>query len=130
MKHIPLLLSVIFLTGCATTSLEERTEEARNCVKQKGIENSVQSTSGLVVEATQEQRDRCWLSVNKKLDAITKREKQREAAEAAKCPRGTTKWCNKRGAGSERCGCARNEDVRRALDRLGREIDGFGRRYE
>ncbi len=114
MKHIPLLLSVILLTGCAA-SLTERTEEARECVKQRGIENAVQSDSGLVMEATQEQRNGCWLSVNRKLAAIAKREAELEAAEAGKCPRGTTKWCSVR-IKDERCSCVSNWEIRRALE--------------
>ena len=96
--------------------------EAKECVDH--------STNELgVIGATSEQRTVCWAKANKKLKSMAKREAELEAAEAGKCPRGTTKWCTKRSARSERCSCARNEDVRRTLaELLRRQQEQRGRR--
>ena len=111
MKHIPLLLSVILLTGCAA-STDQLHADAMGCGKGLIVE-----PNGIVRSSTEEEKsEQCapaWKAYNKRLDTIAKRE-----AEAAKCPLGTTKWCTKRGVGPQSCGCARSEDVRRALDRL------------
>ena len=122
MKYIPLLLSVIFLTGCAGTPTVELHKAAMGCRGELVIE-----PNGIVRDPTaQEKSEQCkpfWDAYNKRLDALAKREAELEAAEAGRCPRGTTKWCKSRGPGPQRCSCVRNEDARRALDEL------LGRQY-
>ena len=113
MKHIPLLLSVILLTGCATTSLEERTEEARECVKQAAITNSIQSDSGIVTAATAEQRANCWVDVNKRLEAQAKSEETRKAIRQC-----CTDRFGKPIMG--RCKCISREEVQEIFKRAGR----------
>ena len=55
-----------------------------------------------------------WTLVNKRYDAMEKR----EAARPQSCPRGTTQWCNNR-FGDDRCSCVRNSDVRDMLRSYG-----------
>ena len=111
MKYIPLLFVLVTIGGCAI-SIEELMIEAKECVDH--------STNELgVIGATPEQRTTCWVPVNEKLELIAKREAELEAAEASKCPRGTTKWCKTRGRiGPQSCTCMRNENSRRKLERL------------
>ena len=116
MKYIPLLLSVIFLTGCAA-SMSELITEAKECTK-----TSI-NPQGVIGKPTGEQSGACWEKVNNKVEANAKREAEAEAAAAGRCPRGTTKWCKSRVPGPQRCSCVRNEDARRALDEL------LGRQY-
>ena len=89
MQYIPLLVVCITIggstVGCATTSLEELTAEAKECVKQS-------TNLAGVVGATKEQRTACWADANKKLESMARREKELEAEAAGRCPRGTVKW--------------------------------------
>ena len=63
MKHI-LVIFAVLLAGCATHNLERLSANAKECVNQAAIANSVQSKSGLVVDATKEQRTGCWAAWN------------------------------------------------------------------
>ena len=63
MKHI-LVIFAVLLAGCATTNLEKLSANAKECVNQSAIANSVQSKSGIVVDATKEQRTECWAAWN------------------------------------------------------------------
>ena len=112
MKNISLLLSVIFLAGCAA-SLAEIKEEARECVKQAAITNSIQSDSGIVTAATAEQRANCWVDVNKKLEAQAKSEERRKAIRQC-----CTDRFGKPIMG--RCKCISREEVREIFKRAGR----------
>ncbi len=56
-----------------------------------------------------------WSLVNQRYDAIERRKTPRLQS----CPRGTTRWCNKR-FGDERCSCVNNSDVREQLRSFGR----------
>jgi len=107
MKQIPLLLAVIFLTGCAVPTTQLLTE-ARDCVDQAAITNSVQSDSGIVVDATKEQRQVCWAPVNVRQDAIEKREKRR--AIDRQC-------CMYNGTRMPRCYCVTPEEFETILRR-------------
>ena len=52
----------------------------------------------------------------KRSDALReKRRRERAAIQANACPRGTTRWCNTRGASDSTCGCVSNSEVRDAL---------------
>ena len=112
MKHIPLLLSVIFLTGCAA-STDQLHADAMGCGKELIIEpNGIGRTP-----MEQEKSEQCkpfWAAYNKRLESIAKREADLEAAEAGKCPRGMTKWCSVRFK-DERCSCISNWELRRRL---------------
>ena len=63
MRHISVILTVL-LAGCATNNLERLSANAKECVNQAAITNSVQSKSGVVVDATKEQRTECWAAWN------------------------------------------------------------------
>ena len=113
MKYIPLLfvLLTIGTVGCATSSIEELTAEAKECV------DTSTNLAG-VIGATSEQRTVCWADANKKLESMAKRAKELEEMEAGKCPLGTTKWCTKRGIGPESCSCVSNWEARRVFERI------------
>jgi hypothetical protein len=55
-----------------------------------------------------------WSLVNKRMDAIERRQARRPPS----CPRGTTLVCDKK-FGDERCGCVSNSDVRQMLRSVG-----------
>ena len=97
MKYIP-LLSVIFLTGCAA-SMNELITEAKECNK-----TSI-NPQGVIGKPTGEQSTACWERVNNKVEAIAKREREREIEQANACPRGTTKWCMVYNRNDKRCSC-------------------------
>ena len=112
MQHIPLLFVLVMIggstVGCASTSLEELTAEAKVCVKQS-------TNLAGVVGASDEQRTSCWADANKKLEMMAKREKELEAEAAGRCPRGTVQW------GDDWHGykCISNYDSREKLRRMG-----------
>ena len=116
MKYIPLLLSGIFLTGCAA-STDQLHADAMGCGKELVVE-----PNGIVRTPTeQEKEDQCkpfWDAYNKRLESQAKREAELEAAEAGRCPRGTTKWCSVH-MRDEQCSCISNWESRRMLERLG-----------
>lgn len=112
MKYI-FLFYVIALLGCAATT-ETLLEEAKKCVDDAAVANSVQSDTGIVIDATDEQRDQCWERVNRRVEAQEKR--QQERAEG-KCPKGQVAWCDRR-YGPDNCGCV---DRWRAIEALRRE---------
>lgn len=111
MQYI-LLLCVMTLTGCASVPLEQLTAEARECVKNKAIENSLEG--GLVVEATQEQHEYCWIPVNEKVEAMEKREKKRKDNESP-CGQRLINWCDWTG-----CRCVTSGAVQDAMNRARR----------
>ena len=104
MKHISLLLSVIFLTGCAA-SMSELITEAKECTK-----TSI-NPQGVIGKPTDEQSGACWAGVNKKLEAQKKSEKRREIA----------KQCCIRPNGKPmmNCKCISAETLEEALRRSG-----------
>ena len=112
MQYIPLLAFFILIggstVGCATTSLEELTAEAKECVKQS-------TNLAGVVGATDEQKTLCWADANKKLEMMAKREKRIEAEAAARCPGRLVAWCDRWG----RCQCISPGVAREALRRMG-----------
>lgn len=55
-----------------------------------------------------------WSLVNQRFDAMEKRATPRPQS----CPRGTTRWCNKRFR-DERCSCVNSADVRDVLRSYG-----------
>ncbi len=115
MQYIPLLAFFILIggstVGCATTSLEELTAEARECVTNT---HSI-SDQGIVGDPTPEQKTACWADANKKLEMMAKREKQMEAEAAARCPGRLVAWCDTWG----RCHCVSSAQSREALRRAG-----------
>jgi len=81
MKHIPLLLAVILLTGCAGTSTNQLHADAMGCGKELIIE-----PNGIVRKPTEQEKEiLCkpfWDAYNKKSDAVFKRqEKKRKEKE-------------------------------------------------
>jgi len=71
MRHIPVIFAVL-LAGCVTNNLERLSAEAKECVRQEAIANSVTSDDGVVVDATAEQRTGCWADWNEKSDVMFK----------------------------------------------------------
>ena len=63
MKYIPLLFVILTIgtVGCATSSLEELTAEAKECV------DTSTNLAG-VIGATSEQRTACWAAYNEKTE--------------------------------------------------------------
>jgi len=77
MYYTPLLfvLLAISTVGCATSSIEELTAEARECVDQSANEHGV-------IGASKEQRLACWAAYNEKTEIDFKRsERKRKEAE-------------------------------------------------
>ena len=109
MRFIPLLfvLLTIGTVGCATTSLEELTAEAKECVTNT---HSI-SDQGIVGDPTPEQRTACWADANKKLESMAKWEKRQEERKGPDCGKGLVAWCTWTG-----CRCVTNAAVRRALN--------------
>ena len=110
--NIPLLFVLVTIggstVGCASSSLEELTAEAKECVDQS-------TNLAGVVGATPEQKTACWADANKKLEMMAKREKQIEAEAAARCPGRLVAWCDTWG----RCQCVSSAQSREALRRMG-----------
>ena len=106
MRILSIMMSFVVLllfAGCAHVPhvpTEQLLAEAKKCVDQAAIENSLQSEMGIVVEATQEQHDACWLVINDRIES----ERKRELKERQPCPRGTTEWCGG-GFGRGNCEC-------------------------
>ncbi len=75
----------------------------------KDCEKLIVEPNGIVRAPTAEEKsEQCapaWIAYNKRLDQITKREAERDAAVANRCPSGETKVCVKRGPGDNNCGC-------------------------
>ncbi|HEB29142.1 MAG TPA: hypothetical protein ENI05_15560, partial [Porticoccus sp.] len=95
MRFIPLLfvLLTIGTVGCATTSLEELTAEAKECVTNT---HSV-SDQGIVGDPTPEQKTACWADANKKLESMARQEKMREERQGPSCGKGWVAWCDWKG---------------------------------
>ncbi|KKK81611.1 hypothetical protein LCGC14_2811710 [marine sediment metagenome] len=113
MKLLLFVLVTIGTVGCVSSQerIIELSAEAKECV------DTSTNLAG-VIGATSEQRTVCWADANKKLESMAKRAKELEEMEAAKCPRGTTKWCTKRGIGPESCSCVSNWEARRVFERI------------
>ena len=108
MKHISLLLSVIFLTGCSAT-MSELLTEAKEC-----ISTSI-NPQGIIGKPTDEQSTACWKKVNNKVEVNAKREHEREIEKANACPKGTTKWCRVYSRNDKRCSCVSRYEIGRIL---------------
>jgi len=74
MQHIPLLVAYIALggstVGCATSSIEELTAEAKECVDQSVNELGV-------IGASPEQRIACWAAYNTKTEILFERSERK-----------------------------------------------------
>ncbi len=94
MQHIPLLVVCITIggstLGCATTSLEELTAEAMECVDQS-------TNLAGVIGASKEQRTACWADANEKIESMAKAEKMREERKGASCGPRLIAWCDWKG---------------------------------
>ena len=110
--HIPLLFVLVTIggstVGCATSSIEELTAEAKKCV-----DTSINELG--VIGASDEQRTACWVPVNKKIEAQAKWEKRQQERRGASCGNGLLAWCDTWG----RCQCVSQEKVRETLRRVG-----------
>ena len=118
MKYIPLLFVLVAIgtVGCATSTNDLHREAMGGC------EKLIVEPNGIVRKPTeQEKSDQCasaWKAYNKRLESNAKREAELEAAEAGRCPRGTTKWCNAH-MRTKKCSCIDDWEIRHMLERLG-----------
>ncbi len=89
--------------GCAAS-----TQDLQRATKACGGELIVEP-NGIVRKPTAEEKsEQCapaWKAYNKRLDAITKREAERAAEVANRCPQGLVKWCVVKSPNYERCSC-------------------------
>ena len=109
MKHNPLLLSVIFLTGCAA-STDQLHANAMGCGKELVVE-----PNGIVRAPTeQEKSEQCkpfWDVYNKRLESQAKSEERRMLAKQC---------CTKRnGRPMMNCKCIRPEEFQEIFRRAG-----------
>ncbi|KKL73664.1 hypothetical protein LCGC14_2072650 [marine sediment metagenome] len=76
MRHIPVIFAVL-LAGCVTNNLERLSAEAKECVRQEAIANSVTSADGVDVDATAEQRTGCWAAWNDRSEELFRMSEKR-----------------------------------------------------
>ena len=113
MKHIPLLLAVILLTGCTGTSTNRLHADAMGCGKELIIE-----PNGIVRTPTeQEKKAQCmplWDAYNKRMDALAKAEARRKEKEGPDCGSKLIAWCDWTG-----CRCISRQSYRKIFRRAG-----------
>lgn len=108
-KYLPALL-LLGLVGCAA-STETLIKEARECTESYVDEREITAKPGPQI------REQCWVKVNEQMEAIERRERDREPR--LKCPRGAVALCDARFRGTRReCQCVSARELERVMEGL------------